>query len=150
MSSCQLCGNFFLSVGSEVVYTEMAVPKLKWDLSMLNFILWTNPKSSLTVFFLGTFTIQRDYILQETASFQKTYGLTTLTAPHPSLGIGLNFTLWTNPKFLPCSFLYRDLCNTETLYPAGNCQLSKMYGLKSDCSTPKFRHRPDEGSRPLG
>jgi hypothetical protein len=90
MSSCQLCGNFFLSVGSEVVYTEMAVPNSKWNLSMLNFTLWTNPKSSLTVFFLGTFAVQRDYILQETASFQKTYGLTTLTVPHPSVGIGLN------------------------------------------------------------
>jgi hypothetical protein len=84
---------FFLSVGPEVVYTEMAVPNSKWNLSMLNFTLWTNPKSSLTVFFLGTFAIQRDYILQETASFQKTYGLTTLTGPHPSLGIGLNFTV---------------------------------------------------------
>jgi hypothetical protein len=130
---------FFLSVGSEVVYTEMAVPKSKWNLSMLNFTLWTNPKSSLTVLFLGTFAIQRDCILQETASFQKTYGLTTLTVPHPSLGP--NFTLWKNPKSLPCRFLYRDLCNAETFISCRKLPAFKdVWFDNSDCSTPKFRH----------
>jgi hypothetical protein len=87
-----------------------------------------NPKSSLSFLLRDLCNPERLYPAGN-CQLSETYGLTTLTVPYPCLGIGLNFTLWTNPKSFPCSFLYRDFCNLETLYPAGNCQLSKMYGL---------------------